>query len=436
MAALGFAGAAVDVAFVTPDGEIAVAGTMVEARVLLAIRTASETTGVAFPYLLAKAYRESGFDSSADASSSSASGMFQFTRQTWLDLFQRYGRVYGQGDLADVIVRAAKGGLTVPDTDEGRLILNLRHDPDLAAHLAAEYTRENRRVLTRAMGRAVMPEELYIAHFLGAQGAVQLLRAVDSRPSVRAASVFPDAAASNPGLFYPRPERVAVSVSTLHRRLVRAFRRELLRFASFSPEAFTRLPSREIPALTVPRKPDPSGSGVVSVRRTVPPEEDLRAVLARAVLPGGGFALPWVDAGLSGAEPVRVPPLRRGVREGAVLGALKGRANPSEDIRDEPSIAPQGWAEVLDMPVHATTLSQHVAAVVSATAEVVFDRVPGDSAVGLLPHVLAPRFAAAMPERATVPSAKVAGGLVPRYEDAAEAPELAEVTERVLRPGA
>jgi hypothetical protein len=94
-AARGLPARGVDVAFVAPDGSVAVAGTMVEARVLAAIRSASESTGVAFPYLLAKASRESGFDVSADAASSSASGMFQFTRQTWLDLFYRHGSAYG-----------------------------------------------------------------------------------------------------------------------------------------------------------------------------------------------------------------------------------------------------------------------------------------------------------------------------------------------------
>ena len=125
-----------------------------------------------FPSLLAKAYRESGLDSFADASFSSAAGIFQFTRQTWLGLFLRYGRTYGQGELVDCIARVPKGGFAVPDSTEGRLVLDLRHDPELAAQLAAEYTRENRATLSRTLGRSVTPEELYIAHFLGAQGAM------------------------------------------------------------------------------------------------------------------------------------------------------------------------------------------------------------------------------------------------------------------------
>ncbi len=288
VAAPGFAGAGVDVAFVTPDGSVAVAGNMVEARVLAAIRSASETTGVAFPYLLAKAYRESGLDSFPDASSSSAAGIFQFTRQTWLGLFLRYGRTYGQGELVDCIARVPKRGFAVPDSTEGRLVLDLRHDPELAAQLAAEYTRENRATLSRALGRSVTPEELYIAHFLGAQGAVQLMRATVTRPDLAAASIFPDAAARNPGLFYLPSGRKAVSVSALHDCLVRAFKREMVRFATLSPEVLGIVPRPHgVPKLTVPRKPDRRGGGMVAVTRSRVSAEDLKTALVRFLLPGG-----------------------------------------------------------------------------------------------------------------------------------------------------
>jgi len=422
--------------FVTPDGGVEVDGTLVEARVLAAIRAASRSTGVAFPYLLAKAYRESGFDSFADAASSSAAGIFQFTRQTWLDLFRRHGADYGQGELAELITRSARGTLSVPATEAGRLILDLRHDPDLAAHLAAEYTRENRAVLRRALGRAPRPEDLYIAHFLGAQGAVQLLRAASKTPEATAATVFPDAAASNPGLFYPRPLRAAVSVSALHRRLARAFARELARFAALSTEVVhIAAPDRAVPPLSIPRKPDPRGTDPVAVRRAVPPAAEIRAALAQALLPGGGFVLPWVDSRLSGAEPAKVPPLAPAARAVAVRDALTARAGaPVDAYADAPSFAPWGWTDDPALPT-AAEVPETSAAAASAALEIAFERIPADRAEGALnPLVTAPRFTAAVPASATETArfsaamppraSAVAGGPMPGH---GAAPELAEV---------
>ncbi len=361
-AAPGFAGAGVDVAFVAPDGSVAVAGTMVEARVLAAIRSASESTGVAFPYLLAKASRESGFDVSADAASSSASGMFQFTRQTWLDLFSRHGSAYGRGDLAGMIVRSPRGGLIPPEGEAGRRILDLRHDPELAAHLAAEYTRENRATLSRALGRKVSPEELYIAHFLGAQGA-------------------------------------------LHDRLVRAFKREMVRFASLSPEMVGR-----------PRAASPRQPARKSPARKRLPAEDLQVALARHLLPGGGLALPWLDGALDGAEPVRLP-VGPAMREAAVRGVLGGGS-----VADD------------EAPVLVQVLPPSAARAAMIGTRAAFSRVPADRAEGALHRPPgAARFAAPMPPRPAGDGAKVAGGALPRYEKTT--PEVADAAPREARPG-
>lgn len=381
---------------------VPVAGLMVEGRVLAAIRAASDTTGVAFPYLLAKAYRESGFDAGADAASSSAAGIFQFTRQTWLDLFQRHGARYGQATLAARIARV-RGVATVADAAAARRILALRHDPALAAHLAAEYTRENREVLERALGRRTTPEELYIAHFLGPQGALQLLRAARANPDLAAAEVFPDAAASNPALFTPKGE--LVSVASLHRGLVRTFRRELVRFSGYRP-----------PALS-PRKP-----------RT-PDAATLAAALAAGVLPGGGFALPWVDPRLDAPEPVR-DGLAVAARDDLLRVALAAAEGAPTVYSALHGFAPPGWVETPVAPP-AAALPAAAAAPAFATVEAAWIPVAADRAAGLLVQSVSPRFAAAMPEPERE-GVTVARGAMPRYEER-EAPELADASAR--RPG-
>lgn len=395
------------------EGEIAVAGLVVEARVFAAIRTASESSGIAFPYLLAKAYRESGFDALADTPASSASGIFQFTRQTWLDLFRRHGAAYGQAVLAQRIGKTG-GQLTVPDGPEGRRILNLRRDPLLASHLAAEYTRENRAVLSRALGRGVSPEELYIAHFLGPQGALQLVRAARGRPEAIAAEVFPEAAASNASLFYPPPLREAITVGALHRGLVAAFRRELLRFA---PQTAER-PERRAARAPLPGKP------------AVPSPETLRAALAAAILPGGGFALPWVDARLEAAEPIR-PMLGLAAREALLRDALNAAGAPQVIQGPAMAIAPRGWNDLPVIAAPAAGVPKAFARAASRSVETAYACVGADSAGGILRQALSPRFAAAMPQEPVAAvaglGARIAGGRMPGRDPVAGAPEIADL---------
>lgn len=273
-----------------------------------------------------------------------------------------------------------RGAISVADAAAARRILALRHDPALASHLAAEYTRENREVLERALGRRVSPEELYIAHFLGPQGALQLLRAARANPEAAAAEVFPDAAASNPTLFTPKGE--LVSVAALHRGLVRGFRRELARFSGYLP-------------------PSP--------RRAAPPDAAALAAALGAMRPAGGFDLPWVDPRLDAAEPVRAA-LGAAARDGLLRLALA--AAPA---------APEGAPRV------AAAAALPAAAV--RPAEAAWTVVAAHRAAGLLTQSVAPRHSAAMPALAPE-GVTVARGAMPRYE---EAPELADASAR--RPG-
>ncbi|MGB6790192.1 MAG: transglycosylase SLT domain-containing protein, partial [Pseudolabrys sp.] len=49
-----------------------------------AIRQAAQSTGISFEYLLTTAKIESNFNPTAQASTSSAKGLYQFIDQTWL----------------------------------------------------------------------------------------------------------------------------------------------------------------------------------------------------------------------------------------------------------------------------------------------------------------------------------------------------------------
>lgn len=167
------------------------------AGVKAAIARAAQATGVDFQYLMAQARIESSLDAGAHAATSSAAGLFQFTKSTWLDMLGRYGGDHGMAWVRQVI---AGGGLSDPGT-RGR-IMDLRYDADLSALMAAELASDNRAELTSRLGREPDATELYLAHFLGAAGAGQFLAALVADPTRSAAAILPAAAAANRAIFY------------------------------------------------------------------------------------------------------------------------------------------------------------------------------------------------------------------------------------------
>ncbi len=67
--------------------------------------------------------------------------------------------------------------------------------------MAGEFTRQNAEALQTGLGRAPTAGELYVAHFLGAQGAVELIRLAETSPNAPAAAHFPAAAKANRPIF-------------------------------------------------------------------------------------------------------------------------------------------------------------------------------------------------------------------------------------------
>ncbi|WP_119303168.1 transglycosylase SLT domain-containing protein [Dongia deserti] len=177
-------------------------GYNIRADVLKGIQQASANTGVDFAYLMAQAAKESGFDPDAKAKSSSAAGLYQFVEQTWLSVVRKHGAEHGLGNMASKIKISEDGKLRVADQALRKQILDLRRDPVIAAAMAAEHAADNEQRLEAKLGREVEPIDLYLAHFLGLNGATSFLRAMESNPNQGAASLFPKAAAANRSVFY------------------------------------------------------------------------------------------------------------------------------------------------------------------------------------------------------------------------------------------
>jgi hypothetical protein len=166
-----------------------------------AIDRAAKATGVDFGFLMKTANRESSFNPKAQASTSSAAGLFQFVEQTWLSTLKQHGARHGYGQYADLISRGSDGRYRVSG-EARKAVMDLRLDPHAASLMAGELTSDHASYLKGRVGRAPTGGELYAAHFLGPQGSARLIEAVQSQPGASAASLFPDAARANRSIFY------------------------------------------------------------------------------------------------------------------------------------------------------------------------------------------------------------------------------------------
>ena len=186
-------------------------------RVQSAIQRAAAKTGIDFDYLVGQAKVESGFNASARARTSSASGLYQFIEQSWLAVVKNHGAEHGMGWAADGIQRNGSGRLTVSDPGLRRAILDLRNNPEAASLMAAEHASDNKDALEASLGREATGTDLYMAHFLGLGGAKQFLKAMQVSPDRNAASMFPAAAGANRNVFFNR-DGSARSLSEVYER--------------------------------------------------------------------------------------------------------------------------------------------------------------------------------------------------------------------------
>ena len=172
-----------------------------------AIRLGSVRTGVDFAYLMKLAATESNFDPQGKAPTSSASGLYQFTRDTWLNVIKQHGKDYGLlAEYADKIdYKVYRSGYRRPivsDEASYQHLLALRKNPRLSAIMAAESVLDHRQHLTEELGREPSDTDLYFSHFLGLENATTFLRSREETPHTHAKTLFPEAAESNRDIFH------------------------------------------------------------------------------------------------------------------------------------------------------------------------------------------------------------------------------------------
>lgn len=139
------------------------------------------------------AYIESGGNPNAKAKGSTASGLFQFTNPTWKDAVSRYGEQTGIG-------------------------LKDKNNPKAQRIMAQLMLKDNAKDLGGFLNREPRPTEIYLTHFLGLNGAKNLLA---SHPQQFAARVLPEAAKANRSVFFKngRPLTVAELYNILSKKV-------------------------------------------------------------------------------------------------------------------------------------------------------------------------------------------------------------------------
>lgn len=125
-------------------------------------------------------------DFSKQSLTSSATGLYQFTEATWLSVVRSEG---------DALVPGVSG-----KTDAE--LLAMRSDPGVSAKAAAALAVRNSEQMEAALSRPVTEFEMYLAHFLGAGKAVQMVRAYETDETQSAPDLFPAEAGANEAVFY------------------------------------------------------------------------------------------------------------------------------------------------------------------------------------------------------------------------------------------
>src|SRR3954462_5940804 len=102
-------------------------------------------------------------------------------------------------------IQIVQGRPVVPDGKQREALLSLRREPYPSALMVGEMINTQRQTLAGKVARDPSFAELYMAHFLGVNGASRFVALLSDTPGKRASEAFPRAAKANRSLFFVAP---------------------------------------------------------------------------------------------------------------------------------------------------------------------------------------------------------------------------------------
>ena len=133
---------------------------------------------------------ESGGKADVKAATSSATGHHQFIESTWKTLSEKYKLNYSLED---------------------------RKDPAKSREVAELYTNENKKILSKVLGKEPTDTQLYAAHFLGTTGAKKF---VSAKPFELATKVVnKEQVAANKSIFFDKETKKPRTVAEVYKVL-------------------------------------------------------------------------------------------------------------------------------------------------------------------------------------------------------------------------
>lgn len=171
-----------------------------------AIHMAAERGNFDFAYMMELAEAESGFRHGVRASTSTATGLYQFIESTWSWMMMLHGSKYGMKPLAAEVEiykdDLGRSQARIKNPILRAQIMEMRKHPHLSSLMSAQFQRENRGKEACYVPGEITRTDMYIAHFLGAHDAVWFLNEMKRDPKQSAAKTFPEAAQYNVNIFY------------------------------------------------------------------------------------------------------------------------------------------------------------------------------------------------------------------------------------------
>lgn len=266
------------------------------APVLAPVQRRSVVEQPAGDYFSALRAQESGGNPFARATTSSASGLYQFTLPTWRGLIAQHPEL---GLREEDIMR-----------------------PDAQEKAIRAFTADNAKIL-ESQGIEATPGNLYLTHFLGAGDGPRFLHAMTRNPGATASALFPAAAKANPTIFFDkgRPRSLAEVYALQTRRFGGA---ALADASAEQPQPMRYAASDSIMTDATPEAPLPKGA-IEGTRKPIRRDE---------APPAETVAAP---------EP-QAAPLPKGALEGS-RKLLKPSAQISAPQRAAPPPPPQSWQD-------------------------------------------------------------------------------------------